>query len=306
MLLAWVRGKEPCRCLAFILLMAGCAAFARAQEIPKAQGPVPRTIILPQKAVAGAPATLAVLDAAGRLLPGVAVELSDGQTVTTNSTGRAMFVVPRDPGTLVAKLSRQGITASSTVVPSEELAAHTPPEGDSARVRVTSYPHVLAIHDRFTIQGAGFRGAADLTRVFLDDQPCLVVASSPISLVVLPGPHLPIGAIALRVSVDGHDTGRIPVTAVLLEFSSPADVPNAGTRGKLILRVRGTTDRLAVEVRNGSPSIIQLPGGNMQRLGTSEGEENFAPVELKFLTSGNYTISARLISTDSGSPSGKN
>ena len=42
----------------------------------------------------------------------------------------------------------------------------------------------------------------------------------------------------------------------------------------------------------------------MQRLKTSGGEENIAPVEVKFVTGGNYSVSARLISADEPARSG--
>ena len=88
-------------------LIACTPAIAPAQDVPAQRAAVPRAIILPPAVVAGAQATLAVVDAAGRLLPGVAVEISGGQTarlrasspekVTTDSTGRATFLAPGDP-----------------------------------------------------------------------------------------------------------------------------------------------------------------------------------------------------------------
>ena len=98
----------------------------------------------------------------------------------------------------------------------------------------------------------------------------------------------------------------MPVTGVLLDFSGPAEAPTAGGEGKLILRVHGTTEPLAVEVRNASPEIVQLLHGNLQRLGTSGGEQNIAPVELKFLASGNYVVTARLAPSDPSTPHGGN
>jgi len=92
---------------------------------------------------------------------------------------------------------------------------------------------------------------------------------------------------------------------VLLEFSGPSEAPPAGAQGKLSVRVRGSTERLAVEVRNASPEIIQLPRGNVERVTTSGGERNAAEIEAKFLTSGDYTLTARLIPTDSGLPISK-
>jgi hypothetical protein len=301
---AWFCSKEFLKRMALVFFLAAShTAFAQAQQSPKAQAPAGRTIILPQKMVAGAPATLAVLDSAGRLVPNAVVELSSGRKVTTDVTGRALFVAPGEAGKLTAKLAGRPVTASSTVAAIADPATQS--DGTSTEMRLVSYPRALAIHDRFMLEGTGFRGAAESNRVFLADQPCLVVASSPVSLVVLPGPRVPIGPTNLRVSVAGHDAVQIPVSAVSLEFSGPAEAPESGAQGKIILGVHGSTDPLAVEVRNGSPQIIQFPHGNMQRLTTSGGEQNVAPVELKFIASGNYTVTARLIPTDSVRPPNK-
>jgi hypothetical protein len=246
--------------------------------------------------VAGAQATLAVIDSQGRLLPNIAVELSGGQKVTTDITGRAVFKAPNEPSQLVAKVSGQGINSSATLVASEDPDPPVTPGGPAGGAKVASYPHVLAIHDRFTLEGSGFRSAADSNHVYLNRDPCLVVASSPVSLVVLPGPRVPVGEVTLVVNVAGMDAGQFPVSAVLLEFSGPAEAVNAGSSGKLILHAHGTKEPLLLEVRNGSPGVIQLSKGNIQRLKTTGGDENIAPVEVKFVADGNYSVSARLIS----------
>jgi hypothetical protein len=132
------------------------------------------------------------------------------------------------------------------------------------------------------------------------------MASSPVSLVVLPGLHIPVGPIDLRISAGGNNVGPLPVSAVLLEFSGPVETPNAGSQSMLMLHARGTTERLSVEVRNGSPAIIQFPRGLLQRLMTSGGEENTAAVQLKFLAAGNYMVSARLLPNHGASSPGRN
>jgi hypothetical protein len=282
--------------------MAACAVFANAQEAPRVQAPAPRTIVLPQETAAGLPATLAVLDSAGRLLPNVVVEISGGQKVTTDSTGRALFAVPGEPGVLTAQIPGRAVTASSPIVKGSDAAPPSPLEDPSAAVRVLSVPHFISLHDRFAVGGTGFRVEAESNHVYLSEQPCLVLASSPVSLVVLPGLHVPIGTINLRVSVAGHDTQPKPVAMVLLELSGPADAPPAGAQGKLSVRVHGTSARLAIEIRNSSPEIIQFPRGNVERVTTSGGEPNAAEIETKFVASGDYIVTARLISTDSGLP----
>jgi hypothetical protein len=305
MFLAWDRRKKPLRCFVLLFLAVVFASTAFAQEPPKPRILSARTIILPPKLIAGSPATLAVLDSAGRLLPQVAVEFSTGQKVTTDATGRALFLAPSEAGKLIAKISGREITASTPVVAPAASAMQSSAGMPTEGLHVISYPHALTIHDRFAVEGTGFRGAADSNHVFLADQPCLVVASSPVSLVVLPGPRIPTGAINLHIGVAGNDSGQIPVSAVLLEFSGPTEASDAGSQGKIILSVHGAAEPLSVEVRNGSPSVIQFPHGNVQRLTTSGGEQNMAPVELKFLAAGNYTVTARLIPTNTASPTGR-
>jgi hypothetical protein len=289
--------------LVFILLLSVSAALAVAQQPSKPHAsPAPWLIILPPKIVAGAQATLAVLDSQGRLLPNIAVELPGGQNVKTGVTGRAMFKAPDQPGSMIAKISSSGIHASATVVASEDSLSRAAPQAAPRGATLVSYPHVIALRDRFILEGFGFRGAADSNHVYLNDDPCLVVASSPVSLVALPGPRLAAGEVKLRVTVAGADTGQFPISAVSFEFSGPEEAVNAGSVGKLILRAHGTTEPLLLEVRTSSPEVIQLPNGSVQRVKTSGGEENIAPVEVKFVTTGNYSISARLISADSRSP----
>jgi hypothetical protein len=303
MLRAWVLHKLPNRCLVFTLLVGVCAALTAAQQPPKSHASAaPRLIILPPKLTAGAQATLAVLDSQGRLLPNVAVELSGGQKVMTDVTGRAVFEATDQPGTMIAKISGRGISGSTTVLASEDSGPHAVSEGIAREVNVISYPHIVALHDRFSLEGSGFRGAADSNHVYLNGDPCLVLASSPVSLVALPGPRVPVGDVNLHVTVAGIDASQFPVSAVLLEFSGPADAVTAGSSGKLVVRAHGTTEPLLLEIRNGSPGVIQLLKGNVQRLKTSGGDQNIAQVEVKFVKDGNYLVSARLISADRSQP----
>jgi len=285
--------------LAFALLVGVCAVLAPAQEPLKPRvSPTPRLIILPPKIVAGAQATLAVLDSQGRLLPNIAVDLSGGQKVTTNVTGRASFKAAVEPGALTAIISGLAISASSNIVAPED----TGPHAASGAINVVSYPRVIATHDRFILEGSGFQGVADLNRVYLNGDPCLVVASSPASLVVLPGPSVPVGDVNLHLTVAGMEAGQFPVSVVLLEFSGPPEAVSAGSSGKLMLRAHGTMLPLLLEVRNGTPGVIQLSKGNVQRVKTSGGDENIAPVEVKFVTGGNYAVSARVISAIASAP----
>ena len=287
-------------CVVFALVL-GFASMTIAQTPAKPRFSGPRTLILPPELVAGAPATLSVLDSAGRLLPNVVVDLEGGQKATTDATGRALFKAPAQPGTFTAKVSNLQVSASAAVVApnsSQGASSETPlPE-----VHISSYPRVLALRDRFTMEGAGFRVVADANHVFLDDQPCVVVASSPISLVVLPGPQTPIGTLNLHVNIEGHDSGSKPVSVVLLDVSGPGTTPSVGGQGELTIHVHGATSSVEVEVRNASPKIIRFTDGNIQRVHTSGGEQNSAQVNAKFLAPGDYVVVVRLIPADASRP----
>ncbi len=282
--------------------LAASSAATPARQTAKPQAGPPRTILLPPKIVAGLPATLAVLDAAGRLVPSAAVELSSGAKLKTDATGRALFTGPREFGRMTAQISGQNATASTLVEDPPKPAQGALAQNASPGLRVLSFPHFLSLHDRFTIEGTGFHGEADANHILLAGQPGLVLASSPVALVVLPGPRVPIGSADLRLSVAGVEARAGPVTAVLLAVTGPVGTWRVGDQGMLTVRAYGTEERLVVEVRDASPGIVQLSRGSVQRVTTSGGERNAAEVEMKSLAPGDYTVTARLVPTASGLP----
>jgi hypothetical protein len=245
---------------------------------------------------------LAVLDGQGRLLADVTVELSDGQKIATDETGRALFRGPEQLGALTARAANSEISAMAMVIAPGRSGVPETAAAQPGTIHVASYPKVLAIHDRFALEGSGFQGIADSNHIFLNGDPCLIVASSPVSLVALPGLNAPVGDVTLRVAVGGMEAGQFRVSAVLLDFSGPAEATNAGSNGTLTLHAHGTTEPLLVEIRNGSPGVIQLSRGNVQRVKTSGGGDNIAPVDVKFVSLGNYLVSARLVSPEVGTP----
>src|SRR5215813_9537318 len=80
----------PTAVLLYAALAWSCAAGG--QQTPPAKNA--RILLLPRKMVSGDRVTLAVLDVGGRLTSNVTVAFSNGDHVTTNSTGRATFVAP--------------------------------------------------------------------------------------------------------------------------------------------------------------------------------------------------------------------
>jgi hypothetical protein len=301
-LAASIRGKQFLPRVVLAWLAAAGATATPAQQPSKPQAGPPRTILLPPRIVAGLPATLAVLDAAGRLVPGAAVELSSGTKLKTDATGRALFAGPRGFAGLTAHISGQSVTASTVVEDPPKPAPGAPAANALSGLQILSFPHFLSLHDRFAIEGSGFRGQADANQILLAGQPSLVLASSPVALVVLPGPRVPIGTADLRLSVAGVEARAGPVTAVLLAVTGPVGTWHVGDQGMLTVRAYGTAERLVVEVRDASPEIVQLSRGSVQRVTTSGGERNAAEVEMKSLAPGDYTVTARLVPTASGLP----
>ena len=281
-------------------LSVAAAAASAAQQPAKPQARTPRTIILPPKIAAGLPATLAVLDGSGHLVPRAAVILSTGNELTTDATGRALFVAPHKTARLTAETPGKDVIASALIVDSPNPVSPTPVQSSSPALRILSYPRLVSLHDRFTIEGSGFRGAADSNRVTLAGQPALVLAASPLAMVVLPGPSVPIGTAELRLSVAGVEARAGPVTAVLLVVTGPTGTWHVGSQGGLTVRAYGTEERLEVEVRNASPEIVSLPRGNLQRVTTTGGPRNTADVEMRSLAPGDYTVTARLVPAASG------
>src|SRR5258708_12166044 len=94
-----------CSAYAFVLSCALSVIFPFAllpQQAPPASSA--RILLLPKRVVSGEPATLAALDVNGRLTPGVPVNFSNGDRLTTDATGPALFVAPLNPGAIFASI----------------------------------------------------------------------------------------------------------------------------------------------------------------------------------------------------------
>lgn len=276
------------RISALLAVLLSVAAVSLAQKGGKAsskqhQG---KTILLPTQMIAGQPATLAVLDAQGRLAPNVAVEFSGGGRVTTDSTGRATFTAPA-PGVLLAHFPGLKENAHAVVLP----AADAGPQ----ELRVTAYARIASVTDRFEISGNGFNGDVAANRVSLGGKAALVVAASPLALTVIPAPDLEDGPSQFTVESGGHTTGPFSLEMVSLELSSDKTRMAANESGVLTVRVRGSSERVTVEVRNLSPNLVALASGVTQQLTTSGGANNIAQVKLHSLRPGDFSISARLV-----------
>ena len=273
-------------------LLSLICALALDLSVVAAQQPAPpasaaRILLLPRKIVSGEHSTLAVLDVNGRLTPGVRVDFSNGDRVTTDTTGRALFVAPLNPGVLSAVLSGHPGRVYTIIL--------SPTEASSPSIEISSAPSVASLSDRFELSGRSFCGDADANRVTIAGLPALVLASSPTSLVVLPPTELNAGDASAVVSCGKNDSERFLIRFVELTLEANSSPLVPGDQRTLTVHVRGTAAKIALEARNLAPDVADLVGGNPRRVSSTGGENNSAQFQLTGKQRGNFVVSIRLL-----------
>jgi hypothetical protein len=274
--------------LAALSTVAVCS-FASAQQVPPASGA--RILLLPRKMVTGERATLAVLDVNGKLTPGVNVVFSNGDKVTTDATGRALFVVPLNAGNIFGSIEGRTGRVSSTIV--------SPADAPSAVLVVSSVPRAASLTDRLEILGNGFCGEADSNRVTIGGIPALVLASSPSYLAVLPPLELDPGPVRVQVKCGQKSSEEFSVVFVSLELDAKSSTLAPGEHRTLIVHITGSTTKINLEARNLAPEVAELKGGTTVRVLSTGGKENTATFELAGRQRGNFVISVRLVAPQS-------
>jgi hypothetical protein len=258
-----------------------------------AQKPPPsstgRILLLPRTIVSGDRATLAVLDANGRLTPGAAVSFSNGDRITTDATGRALFVAPLTPGVIFGSIVGREGRVPLTILP--------PGESPTSSIEVESIPKIASITDRFEIAGRGFCGDADANQITVSGDPAFVLASSPASLVVLPPADLQPGRASVDISCAKRNGPPLEVVFIALNLEADSSPLAPGVLRRLTVRVRGTTGKVTLEAKNLAPDIAELLGGNPLKASSSGGAENLAHFEVVGRKHGSFLVSIRLLSS---------
>jgi hypothetical protein len=272
----------------FLFLACSIASFfvlrSAAQQSPPAPSSA-RILLLPRRIVSGQRATLAVLDVNGRLTPGVIVTFSNGDRVTTDATGRAFFVAPLNPGVIFGSLAgRAGRVATAILTPKA-----------ASSMEISSAPRVASLTDRFEIFGKGFCGDADANQVRIAGQAALVLASSPVSLVILPPSDLRPGEATVEISCAKGEARPFSLTLVGMDLVADSSPLKPGEHRGLTVRVRGTAAKISLEARNLAPEVAELAGGNPARALSSGGSENLARFEVIGHKNGTFLISIRLV-----------
>ena len=277
--------------LAFLCVLAPWISLSTAAQQSPPPASAARILLLPRKIVSGERSTLAVLDVNGRLTPGARVDFSNGDRVTTDATGRALFVAPLNPGVISAVLPGHPGRLYTTIL--------SPAEAASPSIEIFAAPRVASLSDRFELSGRSFCGDADANKVTIAGLPALVLASSPTSLVVLPPPELDSGASSVVVSCGKNDSPRFSIRFVELTLEADSSPLAPGDHRALTVRVRGTTAKIVLEAHNLAPDIAELTGGNPARISSTGGENNTARFQLAGKQRGSFVISIRLLPSQS-------
>lgn len=246
-----------------------------------------RILLLPRRIVSGERATLAVLGFNGRLTPGAKITFSNGDHLKTDATGRALFVAPLNPGVIYGSIEGRPGRVSTLIL--------APAEASSPTVEIASAPRVASLTDRFEVLGKGFCGDADANHIKIADRDTPVLASSPLSLIVLPPMELPPGPAQVQVSCAKRRAPEFTVLFVELDLQADASPLKRGEHRTLTVRVSGTTEKISLEARNLAPDVAELVGGNPVRRYSGGEEENTAKFEVIGRKNGTFLISIRLV-----------
>jgi IPT/TIG domain len=261
------------------------ARYGEAQQVPPASGA--RILLLPRKLVTGERATLAVLDVNGKLTPDVHVTFSNGDKITTDPTGRGLFVAPLTAGMIYAAIDGRTGHLSATIL--------APADAPSSSLQVTAAPRLASLSDRMEILGHGFCGDADANRVTIGGIPALVLASSPAYLAVLPPPEMDPGPVSVQIRCGQKSSDPFTVTFVNLELQSRTTTLAPGEHRTVQVSITGTTSKVNLEARNLAPTVADMSGGAVTRSISSGGKENIASFELVGKQRGSFVISIRLL-----------
>ena len=269
-------------CISVSLLCGSPAGLPalRAQEQSNPYTTWTVTIVLPPRLMAGHPATLAVLGVDGKLAPGVTVTLGDGQSLTTDRAGRAVFTVPTTGDYLLARGS--GASVAALIDPA--VGASEPKEA--------TLPSIISVRDRFWICSPGLRGDADANSVTINNEPALVLAASPECLVALPSAKAMPGPATILVQGPGTQA-TAHTTLVALDFDAPQPALLPEKKSRLDVRVSGSDQKLGIVVENETPGVLRFMHGDTQELLTRGGPQNVAMLEVQAIRSGDYSFRAR-------------
>jgi len=243
------------------------------------------TVVMPERALAGQYLTAAVID--GTHNPEVGVELSfNGVSLTTDAKGQATFMVPEDatPGrSLNVSLSSRSDLNPGLIEIFQPLTV----SANQDVPRIDKVSQLVSNTGTLTIDGHNFDGQAEHNRVIIDGiSEGKVTASSPVQLRVGLPPNLTAGSHTVSVSTSGlrGNPGLFSLIAAEVQ-TDPKD-------NRIVVRVRGTTDKMQVHVTNQNPDVIKISRGNDIHVTTTGGDLNQTTLGVQRLRKGSYRVTA--------------
>jgi hypothetical protein len=245
-------------------------------------------LVLTGTVVAGEDATGSVIDPAGATLAGVVVEI-EGGSVTTDDAGRfPISVEAAAGGTIRVRLpgaAGEATEVSVPVVPAREPGTPGP--------RLERVPQYLIASEPGRLEGAGFSGRAADNVVSLGRHETAVLAASSRELVVAP-PATALGEQPITVTTSGATSEPVTTEVIRLRLQSADRRLTRGAQGVGRLAVDGTTAPVTVRVRNHSPSVVVLEGGDSVDLTTSGGASNGAELRYRAVGRGDFAITTEV------------
>ncbi len=284
----WSQRVRPSIVVFLLLLVSLAGATQQALPPPPSSA---RILLVPRKIVSGEHATLAVLDVNGRLTPNVKIVFSNGDRLTTDATGRALFVAPLNTGTISAVISGRPGRVLTTVVSPMDAASET--------IEVLFAPRVASLTDRFELVGRGFCGDADANHVTAAGKPALVLVSSPLFLAILPPSDLEPGATSVEVTCGKRPAMEFTVKFVELTLEADSSALAPGEHRTLTVHVRGTSQKVGLQANNLAPDVATLSGPVPARISSTGGDDNVGRFEVVGRQRGSFLISIRLLPSQS-------
>jgi hypothetical protein len=239
-------------------------------------------IVMPFELLAGEPATLGVLGSDGRLQADVQLNLSDGESLTTDVSGRAHFLAPVAAGILFVQIHNARMISATDVLR---------PEG-ADDLKIESAPRIASLDGLLKISGSGFAGDADKNQVALNGKRALVIAASPVEFVFVPPPGLQPGV--AKLDLHRGDQSASAQIVLIRVTATPQNIP-PGKKQEIMLRIFGTDEPISLELHNLRPEIVQFVKHGDVRLRSSGGSDNSVPVQARGLRAGEFSFAVQYV-----------
>lgn len=244
-------------------------------------------VVVPLELLAGQAAFGTVVDAAMQPVEGATVRV-DGRRLRTDARGRFDLSTERRPGRQVeVRLLDGDRPVSGRTVHSVGVVDGGDPEQISRLTDVPAYPARGGV---VRLDGVGLRVDQDDLQVVFGDVGAVPLAGTPRAITVQVPMEIEPGATDLRVTSAAGSTEPVEVRVIDLELRPAETDLVRGEGSRLEVRVIGTEARLPLQVRNETPTVIRLQGGDDQSIETAGGRENRATVTYRGVGEGNWAI----------------